>query len=127
VLFPHRILKNHITDFWNNFGGHKTHYPKKSQSFRLRILQEYAEIKIPFKNQMSIAERRERFNAVKRERHSLGTHKNCWICNGKADVRHHIIQLKNGGINSSRNLVSLCNPCHADVHPHLKAKENKWN
>jgi 5-methylcytosine-specific restriction endonuclease McrA len=41
----------------------------------------------------------------------------CFICTGKADVMHHIIQLCNGGSNSRWNLVPLCDSCHRDVHP----------
>ena len=44
----------------------------------------------------------------------------CGVCNGRANVRHHIIQLQNGGGNHGLNLMRLCYGCHAEIHPWLK-------
>ena len=45
----------------------------------------------------------------------------CFGC--RSDGRHawhHIIQIQHGGSNYVRNIVSLCDACHADVHPWLE-------
>lgn len=44
----------------------------------------------------------------------------CYVCGAPATVRHHIIQLQNGGRNSPRNLMGLCDDCHAEIHPWLR-------
>jgi hypothetical protein len=43
----------------------------------------------------------------------------CFLCLGFAEVRHHMILLKNGGRNVYSNIVTLCRPCHALIHPWL--------
>ena len=46
----------------------------------------------------------------------------CWACHGvKATSRHHIIQVQHGGGNDDRNIVPLCDGCHAEVHPWMDA------
>ena len=47
----------------------------------------------------------------------------CAACGRLADIRHHIITLHHGGDNRSKNIVALCNTCHAIVHPH---NEKLW-
>ena len=44
----------------------------------------------------------------------------CYVCDNRADIRHHIVPLKNGGSNSFRNIRVLCNNCHAKIHPWLQ-------
>jgi len=47
----------------------------------------------------------------------------CWSCGESAIdplVRHHIIQLQRGGSDSPRNLIEICRPCHAEIHPWLR-------
>lgn len=61
---------------------------------------------------------RERFDATKNKYYRL--HGPCRVCLSPANVRHHVIQLKNGGTNTSNNLVRLCNGCHEAVHPWMK-------
>lgn len=43
----------------------------------------------------------------------------CFVCDKKADVRHHVICLKNGGRNVRDNIVSLCRGCHKKIHDWL--------
>jgi hypothetical protein len=46
----------------------------------------------------------------------------CWVCHvAKATCRHHIIQVQHGGGNDNRNIVPLCDGCHAEVHPWMDA------
>lgn len=45
----------------------------------------------------------------------------CWVCDkSEAFFHHHIITLKNGGLNSRRNLIPCCNSCHSEIHPWIK-------
>lgn len=75
-----------------------------------------------FKHRKPLRERREQF---------LGNSRNirffkrpCFVCNGKSECRHHIISLNQGGCQSAkRNIVSLCNGCHANIHPWLKPRD----
>ena len=46
--------------------------------------------------------------------------KKCFACKEKAQVRHHIIWIKNGGRNQKNNIVGVCRSCHAEIHPWLK-------
>ena len=49
----------------------------------------------------------------------------CWAC-GKAKrlIRHHVIQVKNGGNNDPRNVVAICAECHLEIHPWMDADEH---
>ena len=48
----------------------------------------------------------------------------CRICNAhdmRLDV-HHIIPIANGGPNWMTNLITLCQICHEQIHPHMLSK-----
>ena len=113
------IHKKLTSEFWEMFGGNKNDGTKFDRDEKLQAIKILAETIIPRKSQQTLQYRRERFNKVKQHRHSIKTNNLCFICGGKAQCRHHLIQLQNGGINSKRNLISICNKCHADVHPWL--------
>jgi len=86
----------------------------------MEALKEMSLVVIPYQNQQSLNKRRDVFNEVKRKlcRQKIGSA--CFVCSQPGFNRHHIIQLQNGGINSRRNLVILCDSCHAEIHPWLK-------
>jgi len=48
----------------------------------------------------------------------------CWGCGivGKL-IRHHVIQLQNGGTNWHENIELVCEVCHDEVHRCLKARQ----
>jgi hypothetical protein len=116
------IHKKLTTEFWAKFGGGKNDGTMFCQIEKLQAVKALAEIVIPRKSQQTLEYRRTRFNRVKPHRHSMKTHSLCFVCGGKAQCRHHLIQLQNGGINSKRNLISICNECHAEVHPWLSSR-----
>jgi HNH endonuclease len=138
MINPNKLQKKLITKFWNYFigsnenrGGNKAKivaiksnadYGLKTEDERLQKLKEYADIIIPYNNCNSLLKKRDEFNKRKDTIHSPYHPNNslCFVCRGKAECRHHIIQLQNGGINSRKNLVSLCNGCHSKIHPWLK-------
>jgi hypothetical protein len=45
--------------------------------------------------------------------------KPCVVCGKAPTITHHIIQVQNGGMNISENLIKLCEVCHAQVHSWL--------
>lgn len=51
----------------------------------------------------------------------------CFGCRGAGRLfhRHHVIQVQHGGSNYIRNMVALCEACHADVHPWLPKAQRK--
>lgn len=115
-------IKMYLNDFWDEFGGSKKASTRKTKSEVLEILKKYGYF-FPLKSATpySVMRARMQFNKVKYGRHNLKTHETCFACKEVAEVRHHIIPLKSGGHNGKRNLVSLCKPCHAEIHPWLKS------
>lgn len=111
-----------ILGFWNVFGGWraKAIYPHFTREFKLAELKKIAALRIKYYKQDSPEKRRSKFNETKRTlcRQPIGSP--CFVCGCPGFNRHHLIQLQHGGINSRRNLVILCDPCHAEVHPWLK-------
>lgn len=72
----------------------------------------------PFR--VGLAARRSKFEFIKPRRFiGLGS---CRVCGSAADVRHHVIQLQNGGTNGEQNIVNLCNTCHWKIHPWMKKR-----
>lgn len=120
MLDGNQIHKIWLDDFWSYFGGKKNLGRGYKQSLKLKHVKRLAQVEVEFKNQRQRVERRKEFDKVKKYRHSLKTHEPCFVCLGEANVRHHLIQLKNGGINCKKNIVSLCNDCHEEIHPWLK-------
>lgn len=111
-----------IVGFWKDFGlnGNKTYRSPKSKKATLERLKLMGD-NIIFRDNSVVKNKdgRHKFDRIKTHRHSLRSHKMCFACGNKADVRHHIIWIKHGGLNSKRNLVSLCHPCHGFIHPWL--------
>lgn len=94
-------------------------YNKEEKLIGLRFL---AEVKIP--PETSRQQRREEFD-IKKQTEGWKPHINddkCFVCFAKSQIRHHMIQLQNGGRNTFNNITNLCNNCHADIHPWLKTK-----
>jgi len=127
---PQSLQKRLLVDFWNYFlvgekvdGGNKakrmalTANQLEGKITRLNKLKEYADVKIPWKTNK--IKNRIKFNATKESLHGSHKHLNrkCFVCLGQAHCRHHIIQMQNGGLNSKKNLVSLCHECHSAIHP----------
>lgn len=116
---PHEKIKFHLTTFWKQFGDFRYGRWTTSKLRRMSLLQDYARIVIVYSSRAPLQSYRSSFNREKYHLLALKEWDFCFVCGSKPDVRHHIIQLQNGGINSKRNLVSLCNRCHAEIHPHL--------
>lgn len=110
-----------IQGFWDSLGGNKNLGLGFKRNIKMDLLKAYATIIVYYGDQVDREIRRKKFNKVKDRRHSFKSHRNCFVCQKGHDlIRHHIIQLQNGGINSKRNIVTLCKECHTEIHPHLK-------
>lgn len=106
-------LESELTRFWSRCNKHDM-----TAEERMARLKEFAEIVIskPKKGLRKVA--RTKFVAWKVRRD-----KRCFVCGLWARLRHHIIQLQHGGSNSKKNIVALCDDCHAEIHPWLKDVE----
>ena len=59
--------------------------------------------------------------------------KRCFICNEKAENKHHIIPKYANGSNDSGNLINICKRCHYNIHRYVVcdkcgcfARSNYW-
>ena len=97
------------------------HLSAKPYGPTLKRLRELGHLKCVYKNPRTLDVKREAFNTTKQRRKftKFGT---CFLCYQKARlVRHHVVWLSNGGGNEKQNIVLLCEKCHAEIHPWLKA------
>jgi hypothetical protein len=114
IEHPHKQQKKLLLEFWDYFKSN----PRYSID-RINMLKKYADFVIHYKKSVLLSERRKEFN---KRKFALvdGNDSNkwiCFVCHEKAECRHHIIQLQNGGLNSRKNLVPLCHCCHKKIHP----------
>ncbi len=116
-----------LEKFWKQFGGKKTNGIGFDKATKLEALKRLAAFVVSFKRQSSIRYRRESFDESKGVMHKLWTRRNrvCFCCGSAATARHHIIQIQNGGMNCRKNIVSLCDGCHAEIHPFLHLRTLK--
>lgn len=118
-MYANLILKETLLEFWKNFGGRKNNGIGYKTEDKLLALIRLAQFNIPFRKQQPLSKRRNQFNETRGTLHPFRRFGVCFVCSGPASARHHIVQLQNGGINSKKNIVSLCATCHAKIHPWL--------
>ncbi len=46
----------------------------------------------------------------------------CYVCESRAQVRHHVVPVSHGGRNKLNNLVPLCHSCHQELHAPFRTK-----
>jgi hypothetical protein len=64
---------------------------------------------------------RESFDFMKRNYYQEWQGEKCGACKSNPIQNiHHMMLIKNGGINHRENLIGLCKDCHALIHPWLK-------
>lgn len=82
---------------------------------RLKLLRAFAEIAIV--RPASWDQRSVRAHAGD---HTLAAN-GCFACGARRGCAwHHVIQIQHGGSNYLRNLVSVCEACHLEIHPWLR-------
>jgi hypothetical protein len=120
-----QIQKELLLTFWGYYGGWKARLDvsKYRKHKKLGHLIAMSIVVMPYKKQLPLTERRADFDTRKQKlcRQKIGSP--CFACSEPGFSRHHIIQLQNGGINSRRNLVILCDSCHATIHPWLNRSQ----
>lgn len=84
----------------------------------ITALQYYAGVIYKYQHKSYMARRKKNFH--------LKTAKFCIACGARASVVHHVIQIQHGGLNNSRNAVSLCNTCHCLIHEWLVPHTPKY-
>lgn len=97
---------NQIREFWRKV---KT----LRMAERLQLLLEMTTVKVD--NKRGRISMRDEFINKRHKRDSK-----CFTCGRKAQERHHVILIKNGGTNQGGNIVSLCLKCHNLLHPWMK-------
>lgn len=119
ILKQHKLL---LQDFWDSHwvlpAGRKG-FSRKSPEETLDALKKLGTIELRYKTRNTHT--REKFDNRKHLKRFTGF-KYCFVCTKRPEVRHHIIWLKNGGRNHKKNIMGLCRPCHAEIHPWLKNK-----
>lgn len=65
---------------------------------------------------------RKRFNSNKIDHLPMSESCPCYCCDELARIRHHVIPIKNGGMNKRTNIVPLCDRCHLELHPDMNNK-----
>ena len=116
-----QLHKQTILEFWSLFGGWKAKktVAEYAPDFKLEHLLRMSRVIIQYDHQSHITKRRFTFNKVKAKLCRQKTGSPCFVCSQPGFARHHLIQLQNGGINSRRNLVIVCDSCHSKIHPWL--------
>lgn len=120
---PSKLQRGWLRVFWSKCGvdGHKWYISCVGKRETIEMLQLLGTVVTGCKvSKVPLAKKRMKFDKIKSTRHQFKSHKNCFACRGLGEVRHHIIWLKHGGLNSKKNIVTLCRPCHAEIHPWLK-------
>jgi len=83
-------------------------YKDKTKQEILERLIELSKVKIDI-NEKKYKKRRARKHRVKGK---------CFVCKLKNAISpHHIILLKNGGMDNIHNRISICEECHKIIHP----------
>lgn len=106
--------------FWSHFGGEKCAKSNLPWHETIAIFMQFAGREIRKSSACELPKAREGYKSKRAKLHHFRDFGECFACPSRADCRHHIIQLQNGGRNKPDNLVSLCNACHAEIHPWLK-------
>jgi 5-methylcytosine-specific restriction endonuclease McrA len=104
-----------LEEFTQIFG--KDRFLGFSYEFKIGLLIEWAELKK--EKRKLLAEMRDQFEHQPKISRAKLSNRTCKACLGRAQVRHHIVQLQHGGTNDVRNIVPLCRDCHKKIHPWL--------
>jgi len=126
TIQPNKKVKLILRSFWEQVSLDGPEIAAKSFISRLptadtlSVLKDFSNIEVKYKKTAPLAEHRQAFDHLKHLRFKNVHKRICFACRKPAELRHHIMPLKNGGRNAKRNVVYLCRRCHAEIHPWLK-------
>lgn len=106
------LMKQNLLAFWKEFGGRNNYGKGFTEEEKLLALQLLAN-HVYFRRTTSLVRYRRRFNKKYQSQFNYP----CFVCYGNSEHRHHIIPLKNGGLNAHKNRITLCKSCHEKIHP----------
>lgn len=120
---PNRVAKLLLRQFWEDYGRPRGNHSRSrvGREKTLQALRDYSDLVLTERTPDQARKNRHRFNAVKQRRKKRHPGSKCFACGRPAQIRHHILQNHHGGGNAKKNLVWLCQDCHAHVHPWLAA------
>lgn len=129
MIFTENVLQIHrlyTEKFWTDYGQTRKavkykSYSRKSKTETIEALKLLGEVKLVYKNGTKPEKMRKLWDKRKITRKKFTGFTYCFACRDTAQCRHHIIWIKNGGRNIRKNIVALCNDCHAEIHTWLKA------
>lgn len=121
-LHIHRVT---LVNFWREFGygcDKKRERSYRSKEEVINKLIELGEIVLTYKTAKAMKphEVRNEYVNKKQKKRGFTNFVLCFACGARAQCRHHIIWIMNGGRNTRKNIIPLCNNCHAEIHPWLK-------
>lgn len=89
-----------------------------SKDERMALLKHWANVRV--RTDDNYGDRRLAYNRIQK-RPDFGP---CWVCGQMALlVKHHVVQLQNGGHSWELNIIKICDPCHCEIHPWLRPLE----
>ena len=111
-------LTTEIGRFWAN-----VNFDGDAKGERLALLREFGRVRVPRQpgdptpDQVRAQSRAEPLPS-----------RRCFACRDerRALQAHHVIEVQNGGTNTTGNRVSLCVSCHCALHPWMKRSVSKY-
>lgn len=125
---PSGKMKAMLRHFWAKVSMNGPELAYKSFISRLpgdetlEVLRDFGQIKFKYRRTAPLSEHRAKFDKWKHVRMKNVHKRICFACRKPAEIRHHIISLKNGGRNTKLNVVYICRTCHSKIHPWLVCK-----
>lgn len=117
---PLRLQADLLRKFWDTHGERRS-ISAEDHTDVIGDLMRLGEVVLVYSAAKLTPQRKRKvFDLNKNRRHRYMTKgAPCLACGAPAQVRHHIIWIKHGGINSKRNICFLCHDCHGLIHPWL--------
>lgn len=105
-------IKYSLSRFWQEFNI------LSNRREKIDLLYKFANRECNDASKKTLYDKRKEYNSIKKP--AQGKCKACGINDG--ENIHHIILLKNGGIDTPWNQIILCYSCHKLIHPWLRTK-----
>jgi HNH endonuclease len=107
-------MEKDLWTLWNSISAIST-MQEKLKALKTIAYRQYARV-----SKKKLRRKRKKFDRRKRSILRIRGSE-CFVCGAPAQVRHHVIQLQNGGHNADLNVIPVCRGCHASIHPWMDA------